>query len=397
VLSAHAQQGFQLLQAGKAADGIRAFQQGLEANPRDVDCLLGMARVRLIEGKPDEAHPFLQQIIMLEPLHAEAGSHLALLRFLGGDQAAIDHLRRATMSPTAGAFEFMNLARALGKSGDDAAAEVAFKRAVLLDPKNVFIRMEAGDAALRRGDGLSAVAHFEAAVESSPSEYVLVAYLAKAYAVDGNAPKAIEVLQRAIEMAPLEPAIHEEMYLLRSSTGANAEALAEAELLLKRAPEEPQYRYWRGVSLIRLARLDEAKTELEAVVAARPKAADAKQALADVYTQKRDFARAQKLLEDALALDPTSAASSIDLANLLFEKGAPGKAEAEKVLRRALISHPEEPTLHYNLAVALASSNPRAALEHALKAQSLARPEWSIKAQVDRLVQALTKPGQGKT
>jgi tetratricopeptide (TPR) repeat protein len=392
MLSTHAQQGVQLLQAGKAGDAVKAFQQGLEANGRDVDCMLGLARIRLIEGKPDEAMPYLKQITMLEPLHAEAGSHLSLIRFVQGDQAALDHLRRATLSPTAGAFEFINLARALGKKGDHAACEIAFKRAVLLDPKNVYIRMEAGDAALARGDGQSAVAHFSAAVEAAPNEYVLVATLGKAHALDGDLPKAIESMARAIELAPLEPALHEEMYLLRARTGANAEALAESEMLLKRSPDEPQYRYWKGVMLIRLGRLEEAKVEIEAVVAARPKASDARQALADVYAQLKDIPRAQKLLEEALQLDPTSAPAAIDLANILFEKGAAGKAQAEKVLKQALISHPEEPALHFNLAVALANSDKKKALDHAQKAQAFSRPDWGIRPQVDRLIQALSSP-----
>jgi tetratricopeptide (TPR) repeat protein len=397
MLSTHAQQGFSLLQAGKAADGIRAFKEGLQADPRDVDCMLGLARIALIQGNADEAKPYLAQITMLQPLHAEAGSHLALIRFAGGDKSALGHLRQATLSPTAGAFEFINLARALGKTGDHPAAEIAFKRAVLLDAKNAFIRMEAGQAALQRGDGQSAVAHFTAAVESAPNEYILVAHLAKAYAAGGDIPQATEWMQKAIDIAPLEPALREEMYLLKIRTGDNAGALTQVEELLKRAPEEPQYRYWKGVSLIRLGRLQEAKVEFEAVVAARPKASDARQALADVYAQLKDFPRAQKLLEEALQLDPTSAPAAIDLANLLFQKGAPGKAEAEKVLRRALVSHPQEPALHYNLAVALANSDRKKALEHASQAQAFSRPDWSVRAQLDRLVEALSSPPPGKS
>jgi tetratricopeptide (TPR) repeat protein len=397
MLSKHAQQGFSLLQAGKAADGTRAFKEGLEADPRDVECMLGLARIALIQGNPDGAKPYLSQITMLQPLHAEAGSHLALIRFVGGDKSALAHLRQATLSPTAGAFEFMNLARALGKSGDHAASEIAFKRAVLLDPKNVFIRMEAGEAALARGDGPSAVAHFAAAVESAPNEYILVAHLAKAHAVDGDIPKATEFMQKAIDIAPLEPALREEMYLLKMRTGANADALTHVEELLKRAPEEPQYRYWKGVALIRLGQLQEAKVEFEAVVAARPKASDARQALADVYAQLKDLPRAQKLLEEALQLDPTSAAAAIDLSNLLFEKGAAGKAEAEKILRRALVSHPEEPALHFNLAVALAATDRKKALDHAQKAQTFSRPDWAVRPEVDRLVAALSAPPPGKS
>jgi thioredoxin-like negative regulator of GroEL len=102
MLSSHAQQGFSLLQAGKADDGIRAFKEGLQADPRDVDCLLGLARVALLQGNVDEAKPHLAQITMLQPLHAEAGSHLALIRFIGGDKSALAHLRQATLNPTAG-------------------------------------------------------------------------------------------------------------------------------------------------------------------------------------------------------------------------------------------------------------------------------------------------------
>jgi len=49
------------------------------------------------------------------------------------------------------------------------------------------------------------------------------------------------------------------------------------------------------------------------------------------------------------------------------------------------------------MAVALANTDKKKALEHAQKALTCSRPDWSIRAQAERLVQALSSPPQGKS
>src|SRR5204862_5913021 len=136
MLSTYARQGLGLIAEGRSADGLQTLQQGLGVNPDDVDCLLGLARVKLLQDEFDEAHRLLMRLVRVQPLHAEAGSHLLFLRYRSGDKAALNQIRVAAAAPTATAFALLNLARALDLAGQGAAAGDAFTRAALLEPAN---------------------------------------------------------------------------------------------------------------------------------------------------------------------------------------------------------------------------------------------------------------------
>jgi len=385
MLSTHARQGSGLIAAGRPADGVKAFQEGLALDPDDVECLLGLARVRLMEGALEEARGYLVRLTGLQPQHAEAGSHLAFIRFKAGDRSALRQLRAAASSPSAGPFELVNLARALEQAGESAEAGAAFKQAALLESTSGFLRMEAGEAALGRGDAPAAVAHYQAAVEASPDQYLLRAYLAKAHAMAGELEKALDQLSSALQMGPTEPALHEEMFLLRERMVSFPEALAEADWLCERFPENLRYMFWRGVSLKRIGKLAEARPVLESVVALSSRSAEARQALAEVCFRQQDLAQAQALLEDALRMDPLSAAVAVDLGNVYLAQGAPDKAE--KVLTRALGMHPNQAPVHYNLALALAAKDRERALTHARKAASARDP--SLRVEAEKLIAEL--------
>ena len=325
--SEYARRALSLIAEGESADGLEALEQGLQANPDDVDCLLGMARVHLLLDEFDDAHRLLMRLVRVQPQHAEAGSHLLFLRYRSGDKAALDQIRVAAAAPTATAFELLNLARALDLAGHGAAAGHAFTRAVQLEPANNALRMEAGEAALGRGDAPAAVAHYQAAVNAAPRQYLLRAYLAKALAMESELEGALEQLSNAIQLAPEEPALHEEMFLLRERMGAFPEAYQEADWLSTRSPENLRYLYWLGVSLVRVGKLAEARPVLEQVVSLSSRSAEARQALANLYYRLQDLPGAQTLLEEARKMDPSSAAVARDLGNVYLAQGKHPEAE----------------------------------------------------------------------
>ncbi len=383
--SEHARRGLSLIADGRTDEGIRAFQQGLEVNPEDVECLLGLARVHLLQDRLDEANDLLVRLVRVQPHHAEAGSHLLFLRYRSGDQAALSQLRAAAAAPAATAFELLNLARALDMAGHGAAAGVAFSRAALLEPANRLLRMEAGEAALGRGDAPAAVAHYQAAVDAAPDQYLPRAYLAKALALSGALEQALEQLTSAIALAPEEPALHEEMFLLRERMGAFAEAYQEADWLSSRFPENLRYLYWRGVALVRVGKYAEARPVLEEVVSLSSRSAEARQALADVYYRLQDLPRAQTLLEEAQRMDPASAVVAIDLGNVYVAQGK--HAQAEQALTRALGLHPDHPIIHFHLAVVVSGRDRALAVSHAEKA--IRSKDLRVRAEAERLIQGL--------
>lgn len=386
--SANARQGLALIAEGRTADGLTLLRQGLEANPDDGDCLLALARVHLVRGELEEAHQMVMRLLRVQPLHAEAGSHLAFLRYRQGDASALAQLRQSAAAPTANAFSLLNLARALHMAGPGPSSGAAFPRVPLLEKTSGLLRVEAGEAALGRGDAPAAVAHYQAAVNASPHQHLLRARLAKAHVMAGDLEHALEQLSGAIEMAPQEPALHEEMFLLRERMGALTEAYLEAEWLATRFPENLRYMYWLGLTLMRVGKLTEARPILEQVVSLSSRSAEARQALADIYYRLQDLPKAQVLLEEAQKMDPSSAAVAIDLGNVYIWQGK--TAQAEQVLFAALRMFPDNAGLHFNLALALADRDAGAALEHAQKATQARDP--GVRAEAERLVEVLTPP-----
>jgi tetratricopeptide (TPR) repeat protein len=384
--STFASQAVDRLQKGLLPEGVRFFEAGLKENPADLECLLGLARVRLLQGDPKEADRLLQQLLSFQPAHNEGQSHRALIRFRAGDQGALEVLRATAMAPHTGSIEQVNYGHALSDTGDSAEAEIAFKRAIVLEPTNVFLRMEAGEAALRRKDGPAAVTHFKAAVDQAPGEYVLLAYLAKAYELVSDLPRAAAALSAAINLAPLEPALHEEMYFIHCAQKAWGHAAESAERLTRIAPNEVQYRYWRGVSLLKAGQLEPAQVLLEDVASRVPNPANVKHALAELQLMRGDRGQAQRLLEDALSLAPTSPAIANDLASL-YTQQSEGADRAEQVLLGVLAAIPDDLLTHYNLGLVLAPKDPKRALEHACRAAAAA--DNALKEQAERLIQSL--------
>jgi tetratricopeptide (TPR) repeat protein len=178
------------------------------------------------------------------------------------------------------------------------------------------------------------------------------------------------------------------MFLLRERMGAFPEALAEAEWLCERYPENLRYMFWRGVSLKRIGKLAEARPVLEKVVSLSSRSAEARQALADVYYREQNLPRAQALLEEALRMDPLSAAVAVDLGNVYLALGTPEKAE--KVLTTAVGMHPNQAPVHFSLALALAERDRARALNHARKAAAARDPRLRVEA--EKLIAQLT-PG----
>jgi len=386
--SSYAVQGFQLCQSGKPQDGVAMFEQGLRANPKDADCLLGLARVRVLEGNPTAAKPLLQRLLAVNPAHTEAQSHLALIQYDEGEKGALALLEAAAAAPGAGLFELLNLARVLNVKGEAGRVEATYRRAIALEPRNAFVRSEAGEAALRRHDAATAVEHFEAAAKLAPGEYVVRVMLMKALRAKGDTARANSVLREALALAPDKPAIREELFQALFEGGAWQEALNIATQLKKSDPTRAQYDYFLGISHLKLSQWAQAQSALQAAVAAAPQSVAARHALAQVHMGLEQTEEAKKELEEVLKLAPDFVAAVNDLAVLYFNENPPAMRKAEKILRQAIERAPDDAATLINLATALADKEPKLALAYAKKAKLTAGP--ALQDAADRMVKALS-------
>lgn len=386
-ISTYALQGFQLVQSGRAQEGVAKFQEGLKADPNDGGCLLGLARLRLLAGDRDGAVPFLRRLSAAHPELPEAQSHLALMKFQDGDERALETLRTCATAPGAGVFDFLNLGKALSLKHDAQGAEAAFSRAASLEPHNPFPLLEAAEAALARRDSGAAIVRLEAAVRLAPDEVALLCTLADAYEMGGQPKRASEAIGRAGALDPDDPELLSRRYELASAAGDWKEARAAASRLVQQKPDGVQGRYMLGRALAYEGRLPEARELLEKLVAEAPEAAEPRQVLADLLGQLGDRARARALLLEAVELSPAAIGPANDLANAYFEDGA--WADAERVLGPVAKAHPDDPITNFNLALATSKRDAGAAIALARKVEASGHP--SLAPEARRLIAALSR------
>jgi Tfp pilus assembly protein PilF len=101
-----------------------------------------------------------------------------------------------------------------------------------------------------------------------------------------------------------------------------------------------------------------AKAHAEAALKKNPKDADAFTLLGMVAEKSHDKAAAEKAYKDALKLKPDLEAAAVNL-SAIYADGEKWD-EAEKVARAAIGKHADNPSLHLNLAIALAGKSDQA-------------------------------------
>lgn len=113
-------------------------QAGRESPEQRVRSLADRAEGHVRSGELAAAHALFQQILSLEPLHAEALSFLATAALQGGDVSqAVTLLEQAIAAHPANATLHKNLGIAYRAAGDPQRALAAFTRAIQLKPDMV--------------------------------------------------------------------------------------------------------------------------------------------------------------------------------------------------------------------------------------------------------------------
>lgn len=164
-----------------------------------------------------------------------------------------------------------------------------------------------GWASLQRGDESAGIALLERSTQGQPDNYQLKLNLAAAYMRGGQNDKAVVLLTA----------------MPRTEGETQRDRLLITALAALKGP---------------LA----AHEEMERIVAASPKDAAVLNLAAEFYGRQRDFDRARKLLTAALATQPASAVTLINLARLDIATG--NTAAAMGSIKKALAANPDDAT-----------------------------------------------------
>jgi len=374
-------EGFRLLSLGQLAEAEAEFQSALQLDPKDVKCLLGLARTQLATGAHDPALKTLEQLFAVKPDHLEAKSLRGLLLTFKGDPRGVKDLEDAAKDRRSGAQEHMNLGAYLAEK-DDARAQKEFELALRVDNRNARAFVELGKIAERRGDMRAALVQYQKAAEfASATDATPFIMRAKAHAALGENAHAASSALEAVTRAPphQKAALVADAYKVCIDTREFDTAVRIALAALELDAQDAQYQTWM------------AQASMGARAAGSPQRPKDKRDIFDedeisTVSVKKSAASAAAggSKVDPKKLHPTAA---LEMAEKVLFKDPPQPDLAIEILETSIKQVPEDLRTHVTLGLAYALKGDYAkALPHAQKAAS--GSDTMLKQEGEALVKA---------
>jgi Flp pilus assembly protein TadD len=153
-----------------------------EANPRDTASLMSLAHIAMRRGNLDQASSKLKEVLRLDEKSALARYHLAVVFLaVGKPNDAITQLRKAATSEVRSASVHQALAVAYTMSGDFRRAIRSFRTALNLDPTMPEAVHGLSNVLLRQGDLENTTQVLLSYLEKRPDDAIAREILASAY------------------------------------------------------------------------------------------------------------------------------------------------------------------------------------------------------------------------
>ncbi len=223
----------------------------LKVIPRQPDAMLVLGRALRAQDKTQEARRNLKALTAAHPAMAAAHFELGLvLARLGESRAAIAALSKAVVLDPSLPGAWRSLGDELTLAGDTKGADDAYARhikASVNDPQLI-----AAATALCENSLPVAEHILREYLKQNPTDVAAIRMLAEIGSRLGRYEEAENLLVRCLELAPgfVEARANYAGVLYRANKPA--EALAQAELLLKRDPRNPAFRNMMAASLARV-------------------------------------------------------------------------------------------------------------------------------------------------
>lgn len=406
-------------------DGAQAKLNAIMKTERDhVGAALAMAASYELKGNPDEAQRWLKRAVDSStgketradfaivswymnrknyPAALEAAKQL--LAKLPEDAAALGLYAQAQIASNDSAGAKSTLSSAARRAGfnQDMLVDIAALQLTLNDLTNaryslekalnslpdaprttaLMARLELQAGNLKQAETLAR--RLQGLPGGQQDALLLLADIATAR---GQMPAAVDALRQVHENAPTSASMTQ---LMKAMNRANDRARAHqlAEQWLRAHSNDAPVRRALADSYAQSGQFKTAKGLYEQVVQSNPNDADALNNLANVLIAIQD-AGALPLAERAMKLAPGNATYTDTAGWAAFASG--DQAKALQLLRDARLRAPDNPTIRYHLAVALARSGRREEARNELQVALAQGREFEGSGDANKLLQTLSSP-----
>lgn len=230
-----------LLQSGRSEDAIKAFQQGLAADPANAQAQLALAMGQLSSGKVDQAEAGIGKIVEADPGSIQANTLLVLTKL---------HMRKPD--------EALAVAEAMVKANDKDpnahnlhgtiylainnfdSARTSFQKALKINPQYAPAALNLAHIEERAGNEPAAKAWYEKVLSLNPNNLTAYDGIVRLALRSGNVDAAAGYYKQAIARDPTLYAPRLRLINMLLERDRPAQALIEARDLANAMPQLPQ-------------------------------------------------------------------------------------------------------------------------------------------------------------
>lgn len=251
-------------------------------------------------GDLTQAGNGFESVTKSAPQFAEAYLNLGLVREEQGRHAdAITNFKKALqLKPRLrGANLFIGVAEFRSNQLDSAI--LALKKETAASPKDATAWMWLGVVQLEKGDGPGAAAALDKAAELSPDNVDILYHRGRAHLLVSNQSYA-----KMFEADPKSWRVRQLLAEANASAERHLDAIAEYELAIKLAPNQPRLHEELGTQYRLAGKLPEAEQAYLKELEIDPQNVTAQYKLGVLAIEKGEAARAKELIEGALRVRP---------------------------------------------------------------------------------------------
>ncbi|MEX0678161.1 MAG: tetratricopeptide repeat protein [Pirellulales bacterium] len=291
-------------------------------------------------GQFDQARRIYEQLLELDPNHADALNLLGLIGWQTGQYArAVEHLRKAIQIDNTQAAFFANLGEAYrGLQRFDEAIE-NYQQAIRLEPSVAVAHLKLATLFERTGRVDRAIDSYERALQLEPRRLETLVRLGGVRKQQGNLAAAGDCYRRAILAHPASALAHFEMGNVCQVQGRLDDAIASYRQAIAFQSGYAEAECNLGNALRERGRLSEALAHLQHAAAQRPDMAPVHSNLGVVLQDLGRLDEARSCLERALELEPARAEFLFNMGTILKDQ-----ARVEEAIEwhdRALEAQPD--------------------------------------------------------
>ena len=333
----HSNLGHAFRQMGQLQESLESCRRALELKPDLAEAHSNLGNALAALGQREEAAASYRRALTLKPTLLEAHVNLAnLLMSLGRFAEAADAFRQALQLEARLPQVHSSLGYVLREIGKPQEALESCRRALQLAPNLAAAHVNLGNALVDLGQREEAEASYRRALALEPDRAELHNNLSRVLLEMGRVDESIAASHRALQIDPDLPEAHEN--LAGALLNVNfEEAVAHYRQALRFRPDDAELNNSLGVALRLLGRTAEAETFCRRALELSPAYAPAIATLAEVNADRGEFAAAESLFKQALALDGDLSDVWVGLSRLrrFTREDAPWLEQAERVAGRS--------------------------------------------------------------